>query len=119
MAKAALVYDEAGAFYGVQFVCPGCAAHRGHRAHGLLTLHVNWLPDGETTESVHAAGKPHWGFNGSLDSPTFAPSVLQRAGDYVCHSFVRDGAIEFLGDCTHGLAGQTVPLPELPEDEED
>lgn len=29
----------------------------------------------------------------------------------VCHSFVTDGQIQFLGDCTHGLAGQTVPLP--------
>jgi hypothetical protein len=29
----------------------------------------------------------------------------------VCHSFVRDGQIEFLSDCTHALAGQTVPLP--------
>lgn len=31
----------------------------------------------------------------------------------VCHSFVRDGRIEFLSDCTHALAGQTVDLPEL------
>ncbi len=30
----------------------------------------------------------------------------------VCHSFVRDGRIQFLGDCTHELAGQTVDLPE-------
>lgn len=34
----------------------------------------------------------------------------------VCHSFVRAGRIEFLGDCTHALAGQTVPLPPWPED---
>lgn len=32
----------------------------------------------------------------------------------VCHSFVRSGRIEFLRDCTHGLAGQTVDLPEWP-----
>ena len=30
----------------------------------------------------------------------------------VCHSFVRDGRIEFLSDCTHELAGQTVELEE-------
>ncbi len=30
--------------------------------------------------------------------------------DEVCHSFVTDGQIQFLGDCTHKLAGQTVPL---------
>lgn len=29
----------------------------------------------------------------------------------VCHSFITDGQIQFLNDCTHPLAGQTVPLP--------
>lgn len=33
----------------------------------------------------------------------------------VCHTFVRNGMVQFLGDCTHEFAGQTVPLPELPE----
>ena len=27
-----------------------------------------------------------------------------------CHSFVRSGMIEFLSDCTHELAGKTVPM---------
>lgn len=31
----------------------------------------------------------------------------------VCHSFVTAGRIEFLPDCTHALAGQTVDLPEI------
>lgn len=30
----------------------------------------------------------------------------------ICHSYVTDGRIEFLSDCTHPLAGQTVDLPE-------
>jgi hypothetical protein len=30
-----------------------------------------------------------------------------------CHSFVRDGRIEFLSDCTHAMAGQTVDLPPI------
>ena len=34
---------------------------------------------------------------------------------HVCHSFVTDGRIRFLGDCTHALKGQTVPIPEWPE----
>jgi len=29
----------------------------------------------------------------------------------VCHTFVTDGRIQFLDDCTHALAGQTVELP--------
>ena len=31
-----------------------------------------------------------------------------------CHSFVRNGSIEFLDDCTHALKGRTVPMEELP-----
>lgn len=31
----------------------------------------------------------------------------------VCHSFVRDGRIQFLSDCTHKLANQTVDLPDI------
>ena len=27
--------------------------------------------------------------------------------------FVTDGKIQFLGDCTHALAGQTVDLPDM------
>jgi hypothetical protein len=33
----------------------------------------------------------------------------------VCHSFVTDGRIQFLGDCTHKLVGQTVDLPDFEE----
>lgn len=60
-----------------------------------------------------------WSFNGDFDHPTFNPSILVT---YVasgtetsrrCHSYVRDGKIQFLGDCTHHLAGQTVDLPPL------
>jgi hypothetical protein len=37
-----------------------------------------------------------------------------EGGKDVCHSFVRDGQIQFLGDCTHALKGQTVERPEWP-----
>lgn len=38
---------------------------------------------------------------------------IRGARDWVCHSFVRDGQIQYLDDCTHDLKGQTVPLPEF------
>ena len=60
-----------------------------------------------------------WLWNNDPDHPTFSPSVLTTMPDgasgYRCHSFVRDGRIEFLGDCTHGLKRQTVDLPDLPD----
>lgn len=59
---------------------------------------------------------PRWDWNGSVDKPTFRPSVLVRWNEYekscVCHSFVTDGSVQYLNDCTHPLAGQTVELPE-------
>jgi hypothetical protein len=36
---------------------------------------------------------------------------------YRCHSYVTDGRIQFLGDCSHHLAGQTVDLPAWSEAE--
>lgn len=59
-----------------------------------------------------------WTFNGDMERPTFSPSLLVTWEGFedgketkkICHSFVRDGKIQFLNDCTHALAGQTVPL---------
>lgn len=99
-----------------RFFCPGCGEH-------------------------HAPIEGRWGFNGDYERPTFTPSILVRgtkltelgeqqhlawidAGcpktdqvldhvNTVCHSFVTDGRIQFLNDCTHALAGQTIELPDL------
>jgi hypothetical protein len=51
-----------------------------------------------------------WTWNKDHIKPTFSPSMLVKGEKYVCHSFVREGKIEFLGDCTHELAGKTVAL---------
>ena len=105
----------------VLFFCPGC----------------------KTAHQVRVSSpQSNWGYNGNPDTPTFTPSILVRSGHYAsgggpgncycnwserfpdrepmpykciqCHSFVTDGQIQFLSDCTHELAGQTVPLPVFP-----
>lgn len=107
---------------GLQFFCPGCKED-----------HIVWVGGGSG---------PRWTYNGNPERPTFAPSILIRSGHFashwkegdscwctwreeegedpgfacgICHSFVTDGAIQFLPDCTHALAGQTVQLPDLPQ----
>lgn len=98
------------------FWCPGCDGAHSIR-HGVDT-------------------RPCWTWNGDVDKPTFTPSILvtgveamtddehatwMRGGalpaprPMVCHSFVADGRIQFLGDCTHKLANQTVDLPDWDE----
>lgn len=66
--------------------------------------------------SAHPAGQS-WTWNGSYDAPTFNPSLL--CNDHYpskrCHSFIRDGQIQFLDDCYHELAGKTVPLAPIPD----
>ena len=32
----------------------------------------------------------------------------------ICHTFITDGIVSFLPDCTHRMAGMTLPLPVLP-----
>jgi hypothetical protein len=103
-----------------------------------------WCPGCQTSHLVyHGVGSgPRWNWNENVDKPTFTPSILTRTGHYIsshkigddcwctynikypdrpskfkcgiCHSFVTDGRIQFLSDCTHELAGQTVDLPDWP-----
>jgi hypothetical protein len=54
-----------------------------------------------------------WQFNGSLELPTFTPSLLieDAVQNIVCHSIVTNGRIQFLPDSTHRLSGQVCDLP--------
>lgn len=60
-----------------------------------------------------------WTWNGSTDAPTLRPSVLTEGysersnGPFRCHSWINDGAAQFLSDCSHDLANTTVPLLEV------
>lgn len=100
-----------------------------------------WCPGCSCQHTISVEGQSPWGFNGDGDAPTFTPSVLVTTGHYLsthkpgdpcwcqyeerfgrkspfsclrCHSFVTAGRIQFLGDCTHALAGQTLDLPDFP-----
>lgn len=95
-----------GGQFDFAFYCPGCEGY-----HGI---------------SIHPPG-PVWQFNGDLERPTFSPSLRVEMGpecdqetglkkndmNRLCHSFIRDGNIEFLSDCTHELAGKVVEIPDI------
>ena len=62
-----------------------------------------------------------WLFNYNYDKPTISPSFLQQGflgfKDEVpvygiCHSFINDGMIQYIGDCSHELKNKTVELPD-------
>ena len=104
------VQGESGRF---NFWCEGCQC-----AHGVWT----------DVPNSHTGAK--WSFNGDLIKPTVNPSLLvtyKHPKGYsndnpapigfdvpyetdICHSFIRDGIIQYLSDCTHNLAGQTIAL---------
>lgn len=80
------------------FECPGCG-----QKHAVST------------------GPNGWRWNGSREAPTLSPSVLVRGmvrdGKWDdnatrCHSFVTNGRIQFLDDCSHALRGWH-DLPEI------
>jgi len=94
------VRDGEHTYKALLFVCPGCVAD-GHTG-------VHMLPvQGET--GIRA----RWDWDGSLAAATLNPSILTTAGPLRCHSFLRAGVFEFLSDCSHSLAGQHVPMPDL------
>lgn len=90
--------------FGWAHWCPGCKEVHSFAVH---------------TPQVNGA---QWTFDGNEEKPTFNPSMLiqdyERDGTTVkdvCHYFLHEGMIKFLGDCTHELKGQTVPLVDFPE----
>ena len=102
------------------FVCPGC-------------------------NEEHSFNDITWQFNQDFSKPTISPSYLitfdhasiennkkhkefyKEHGRYPtrkelpydlhdrCHSFIKNGMIQFLGDCTHDLKNKTVELPDVDE----
>lgn len=58
-------------------------------------------------------GTPCWTWNGDTERPTLKPSILTRTDQGVCHSFITDGRVQYLPDCTHELAGKTMDLLEV------
>lgn len=56
----------------------------------------------------------HHDFNMDLNCPTISPSVLCNfVPGETCHSFIKEGKIQYLSDCWHELAGKTIELPEI------
>lgn len=76
-----------------------------------------WCPGCGLIHTPIVDGKGAWTWDGNLEAPTLSPSILVSygAGARSCHSFVRNGQWQYLEDCTHELAGQTVDLPPLPD----
>jgi hypothetical protein len=92
------------------------------------TQYAFWCPGCNQVHTINHT----WEYNGDSNKPTISPSILvkgiedltdreynlMRCGALItpvptrCHSFIKDGKIQFLGDCTHKLTGQTVDLPE-------
>ncbi|MAO08053.1 MAG: hypothetical protein CL596_05000 [Alteromonas sp.] len=86
------------------FECPGC----GEKHYPTIAFQGGWKG-------------PKWGFNNDLDKPTLEPSILVSGREgrkkTLCHSYVRDGEIQFLKDSTHKLRGKKVKLETIENEE--
>lgn len=82
------------------FECPGCGGP-----------HAFYTKDGPLNEQ---GVEQNWTYNGNGDSPTISPSLDVARSDprFHCHSFIRDGMIQFLGDSHHSLKNTTVEIPD-------
>jgi len=56
-----------------------------------------------------------WNLTGTDEKPTVQPSILvsMPPTDYRCHSFITNGQIKYLDDCSHDRAGETVNMIDI------
>lgn len=96
--------------------------------------YMHWCP---ACDEMHPLPST-WNFNGNIEKPSFTPSFkhsgVQIEKDangkwtgewtkdsngepvkFVCHYILTDGILHFCADCTHSMAGKSVPLAALPE----
>lgn len=85
-----------------EFLCPGCGCK-----HGVYTTPSKF-------------NNTVWSFNGDVNKPTVVPSIKVTHSPHptaqklhICHSYIKDGMIQYLADCTHPLANQIISLPEI------
>lgn len=95
------------------------------REYGEAGLHLEFRPHGypfpivlPVITSGARAGTKAWTWNGSTENPTLRPSVKTHHPDgTMSHIWLNDGMCQHLGDSTDGLAGQTLPLIPLENDQ--
>ena len=83
------------------------------RQNGEIGCYVFWCPG---CNEAHMFTKDRWAFNDNFEKPTFSPSLLYPTKAIRCHLFMRDGKIQYLSDCGHKLAGQTIDCPDWDEE---
>lgn len=87
-----------------KFYCPACKEE-------------HWFASGP-----NSYWRPMWRFNGDMEKPTVAPSILvhrdEGGKERRCHLYLSGGRIQFLDDCTHKMSGQIVDMVDFPEDGE-
>jgi hypothetical protein len=114
------------------FFCPACKCGHGfniepNKSNGVGGTVPVWIFNGDFEKPTIRASI----LVRSVKNPEYDPATgdfakdkkgkyllgsdgrLLGAKDIVCHSFVTDGKIQFLSDCTHGLAGKTVDLEDF------
>lgn len=89
---------------------------------GEESLCYFFCPACQQAHVVRVPPHPHaWAYDGNEVSPTFHPSIKvsgqhpETGEPTVCHSYLRQGQFEYLADCTHAMAGRSMPLPAMPE----
>jgi hypothetical protein len=104
----------------LMFWCPACKC-----GHGVWTSQ----PNGHTGAV--------WTFDGNFEAPTISPSILicvkmavppvtpenldewklkpwpQTETEKRCHTVISVGIINYCSDCTHELAGKSIPMEEF------
>lgn len=81
---------------------------------------AHWCPG---CEEMHILPKDRgWFYSQNLDAlsanPSFKHTWRNRQGEKCCHYVITNGALHYCGDCTHGLAGQVIPIPDIPAHEQ-
>lgn len=103
MAKIKIIHEENGLITAI-FNCPACNDIHAFKYYSDPFKYTN-------------TDKDPWKFNYNFDRPIIRPSISVDAGNsninYKCHSYVEEGFIKYLDDCSHAMKGLSIELPDI------
>lgn len=79
------------------FFCPGCECDHMIQIEG-------------------AKSGPVWKFDNNYERPTITPSIRTfdpNTNKTICHFYINGGQIQYLNDCVHRYAGQSVEMKDI------
>lgn len=98
----------------ISFYCPACKQNHMINSGWNIDIENKTVSPSVLVKFINSSDE--WGKDENGDYIFIEIDGVKRTKGYkntICHSFIRNGKIQYLNDCTHELAGKTIDMEKI------